>query len=99
MAHYLQTLQNFPSPSLITGYSLRPDLVLVLDNASIYILELTVGFESSIMINSDRKTIKYHPVINHPHSSYAVVTFANLSMSAVGVFGTSSESFLLMLTD
>ena len=92
-------LPNFPSPSLITGDSLRPDLVLVLNNASVYVLELTVGFESNIKINSDRKATKYRPLINHLHSSYSTVTFVNLSMSAIGIFGTSSESFLSMLTD
>ena len=92
-------LPNFPSPSLITGDSLRPDLILVLNNASVYVLELTVGFESNIKINSDRKATKYRPLINHLHSSYSTVTFVNLSMSATGIFGTSSESFLSMLTD
>ena len=92
-------LPNFPSPSLVTGDSLRPDLVLVLNNASVYVLELTVGFESNIKINSDRKATKYHPLINHLHSSYSTVTFVNLSMSAIGIFRTSSESFLSMLTD
>ena len=72
-------LPNFPSPSFITGDSLRPDLVLVLNNASIYVLELTVGFESNIKINSDRKVTKYRPLINHLHSSYSTVTFVNLS--------------------
>ena len=46
---------NFPSPSLIPVDSLCPDLVLVLNNASVYVLELTVGFESNIKINSDRQ--------------------------------------------
>ena len=40
-------LPNFPFPSLITSDSLRPDLVPVLNNAFIYVLELTVGFESN----------------------------------------------------
>ena len=34
---------NFPSPSMITVDSHRPDLVLMLYNASVYALELTVG--------------------------------------------------------
>ena len=51
-------LPSFPSPSLVTGDSLRPDLVLILNNTSVYLLELTVGFESNIAINSDRKLRK-----------------------------------------
>ena len=48
-------LPSFPSPSLVTGDALRPDLVLVLNNITLYLLELNVGFESNIKINSDRK--------------------------------------------
>ena len=92
-------IPTFPSPSLITGDSLRPDLVLVLNNASVYVMEFTVGFESNIKINSDRKATKYRPLINHLHSSYSTVTFVNLAMSAIGILGTSSESFLSVLTD
>ena len=92
-------LPIFPSPSLITGDSRRPDLVLVLDNASVYVLKLTVGFESNIKLNSDRKANKYHPLIGSLQKPYLTVKFVNLSMSALRIFGTSSESFLSMLTD
>ena len=33
-----------PSPSLVTGDSLRPNLVLVLNNATVYLLKLTRWF-------------------------------------------------------
>ena len=92
-------LPIFPSPSLITGESLRPDLVLVLNNTSAYLLELTVGFESNIKINSDRKAAKYHPLITDLQRSYSTVKFVNLSMIALGILETSSESFVLTLTD
>ena len=92
-------LPNFLSPSLITGDSLCPDLILVLNSASVYILELTMGFESNIKINSDRKATKCRPLINHLHSSYSTITFVILSMSVIGIFGMSSESFLSMFAD
>ena len=92
-------LPIFPFPSLITGESLRPDLVLVLNSTSASVLELTVGFESNIKINSDRKAAKYHPLITNLQRSYSTVKLVNLSMSALGILGTSSESFLSMLTD
>ena len=91
-------LPIFPSPSLITGESLRPDLVLVLDNTA-YVLELTVGFESNIKINSDCKAAKYHPLITNLQRLYSTVKFVNLSLSALGILGTSSESFLSMVTN
>ena len=52
-------LPSFLSPSIITGDSLKPYLVMVTDT-SLYILELTVGFKSNLQINSDRKKTKYH---------------------------------------
>ena len=46
-------LPSSPSPSLVIGDSFRPDLVLVLNNTTMYLLELTVSFESNIKVNSD----------------------------------------------
>ena len=71
----------------------------MLNNTSVYVLELTVGFESNVKINSDRKATKYHPLIANLQRSYSSVHLVNLSMSALGMYGTSSESFLSMLTD
>ena len=71
----------------------------MLTNTSAYVLELTVGFESNIKINSDRKAAKYHPLINNLQRSYSTVKFVNLSMNALGILGTSSGSFLSMLID
>ena len=87
-------LRIFPSPSLSTGNSLQPDLVLVLSNATFYVLELTAGFESNIFLNNDRKANKYHPLIGSLQKSYSKVKFVSLSRSALGIFGTFSESFL-----
>ena len=92
-------LPFFLSPSLITGDSLRPDLVLVSSSSCVYLLEVTVGFESNIQINSDRKATKYLPLIADLQNSYSTVKFINLSMSALGILGASSESFPSMLTD
>ena len=92
-------LPIFPSPSLITVESLLPDFILVLNNTSAYVLELNVGFESNIKTNSDRTAAKYHPLITDLQRLYLTVKFVNLSMSALGILGTSSESFLSMMTD
>ena len=48
-------LPGFISPSVITGDELRPDLLLTIENKILYILELTVGFETNLKTNSDRK--------------------------------------------
>ena len=63
-------LPSFPSLTLISGDSLRPDLVLVLNNTTVYLLELTVGFESNIKVNSDRKAAKYHPLLRSLWTEY-----------------------------
>ena len=88
---------TFPSPCLITGDSFRPDLLLLTDNKILYILELTVGFETNIQNNSDRKNAKYSSLINDLSPSYSKVVFINLSMGAIGVMGSSCNSLLSLL--
>ena len=44
----LVDLQGLVSPSVITGYSLRPDLLLEVHNKCLYILELTIGYETNL---------------------------------------------------
>ena len=92
-------LPSFLSPSFITGDSLRPDLILITKNSTLYILELTLGFESNIQINSDRKASKYSSIILDLKHAYFDVQFVNLPMSTLGIMGRSSESLLLMLED
>ena len=41
----------------------------------------------------------YHPLFGSLQKSYSKVKFSNLSMSALGIFGTSAESLLSMLID
>ena len=84
---------------MITGDSLRPDLLLLIDEKILYILELTLGFETNIQNNSDRKAAKYSSLINDLSLSYSKVVFVNLSMGAIGVMGSSCNSLLSLLQD
>ena len=95
----LADLPSFASPSLITGESLRPDLVLISQDKTLYLLELTVGFETNILINSKRKSTNYNALIKNLKSQYSAVHFINLSMGALGIFGTSSLTFPTMLEE
>ena len=52
-------IPGYLSPSIITGENLRPDLLLKTNNNYLYILELTVGFESNLDTNATRKHSKY----------------------------------------
>ena len=92
-------LPSFMSPSLITGDSLRPDLLLLTGNKVLYILELTLGFETNIQANSVRKANKYTPLLQDLSSSHNKVIFINVSMGALGVMGASCDSFLSLLQD
>ena len=92
-------LPSFTSPCLITGDSLRPGLLLLTGNNVLYILELTLSFETNIQLNSIRKGNKYNRLIKDMSSTQNIVTFINLSMGALGVVGSSCDSFLLLLQD
>ena len=92
-------LPSFLSLSVISGASLRPDLVFNSEKSIPYIYEITVGFESNIEINSDRKAAKYSPLIFDLKHTYSDLKFVNLSMSTIGIMGKSPESLLPMLDD
>ena len=79
----------------ITGDCLRRDLAFVTESSSLYIIELTVGFE----INSDRKKRKCTSLITDLTPAYSNITFVNLSMSALGTMGKSSDSLITVLDD
>ena len=74
-------LTGFITPSVITGDELRPDLLLAIENKLSYILELTVGFETSLKINSDRKLKKYLRLISDQENNFDKVKFVNVSIS------------------
>ncbi|CAB3984581.1 Hypothetical predicted protein [Paramuricea clavata] len=91
-------IPGFMNPSVITGDRLRPDLLLVTENRCLYILELTVGYESNLLVNANRKSQKYRDLINEQEADYNKVKFVNLFLSTLGVFGRSCENFDGMLS-
>ena len=76
----------------MTGESLRLDLLKV-ENKCLYILELTVGFESSLQVNAKRKHKKYLGLIKELETVYDKVKFVHLSLSTLGIFSRSVENF------
>ena len=90
-------LPAFLSSSLVTGDSLRPDLLFITKNNTLHILELTIGFETNIKVNSDRKALKYNPLHKDLRSKYIQIKFINLSLGALGTVGSSSDSFTELL--
>ena len=85
------------SPSLITGDSFRSELLLFTRNNALYVHELTLGFETNTQPNSVRKATKFTPILQNLSSSYNKVIFINVSMGAIGVMGSSCDSFLTLL--
>ena len=92
-------LPGYVSPSVLTGDELRPDLLITLEKKCIYVLELTIGFESNLLTNVTRKRQKYQDLINEQHKNYEKVKFINLSISSLGVFSHSLLDFIEMLND
>ena len=70
-----------------------------IENRILYILELTVGFETNLQINSDRKHEKYLTLIADEENVYDTVNFVNVPVSSLGVFGESTNSLFDMLHD
>ena len=92
-------LPGFITLSVITVDGLRPDLLLTIEIKLLYILELTVGFETNLKVISDQKLKKYLPLISDQENNFDKVKFVNVSISSLGVFGQSTNTFIDMLKD
>ena len=77
-------LPTYKNPSIVTGDNFRPDIVFLKEN-KLYIIELTVGFETNIEINTQNKEKRYRPLITPLLQTYEIV-YVNLSMGAIGTF-------------
>ena len=106
LANTLQTVNGsalyadvpgFKSPSIITGDTYRPDLLLSLSNGSLYVVELTVGYETNLENNVNRKKAKYKELVKQLDENFNEVNFINLSMSSIGIFAQECSTFLEML--
>ena len=92
-------LQCFHSPSIMIGDNFRPDLVFVSPDNKIYILELTVGFETNLEVNAEHKRAKYQSLMETLKLKYTDVKFINLSISSLAISGLSSSSFIEVCDD
>ena len=86
-------------PSLLSGYSLRPDHLLAFSKTCLYILELIVGFETNLLTNAVRKAKKYEDFIRLQQHQFDSVKFITLPISTSGVFSLQSNDFLTMLKE
>ena len=105
-AHTLQTvevstlyadLHGFKSPSILTGDTYRADLLLSCSNGSLYVVELTTGYETNLKNNVKRKKEKYRELLRQLGNNFNQVKFINLSISSLGIFAEECSTFLDML--
>ena len=87
------------SSCIITGDELRPDILFSTAENILYIIELTVGFETNLKINASCKKLKYRPLLVDLDKAYDRIEFVNLCISSHGTFGNSLDSFLQMCND
>ena len=71
-------IADYKSPTIITGPSQRPDIVIV-DVNKLYVIELTVGFETRITINAKRKKRNYEQLSRQLRNNYDEVNYFNIS--------------------
>ena len=76
-------LRGYKTPSIITGDIYRPDLLLQTSNKCLYIVQLTVGFESNLQKNSERKESKCAQLIREQSEHFKFVKFVNISTNVM----------------
>ena len=94
-----RSLGMLSKPSLITGDSLWPDFTFISPDNTLYILELKVGCETNIELNSKHNAMKYDPLIPDLCSQYRAINFINLSISTLGLYKTSTDTILTTMKD
>ena len=108
LASYLQNVNGsclyvdipgYKSPSTITGDCFRPDLLLSFSNKCLYIVKLTVGYETNLEKNAKRKKAQYSELVIDQSDHFEKVNFVNISMSSLGVYGKECSAFISMLND
>ena len=85
-------VKGYVSPSTITGEDYRPDIIIV-DDKVLYVLELTVGFETNMGLNAMYKQRRYKAILDLLKRDYVDVKYINLSMGAIGIYGKSCSNF------
>ena len=92
-------LEGFCSPSEVTGDSKRPDMLIVRPDGTLYLVELTVCYETNMPKNAQIKSNRYETTIEHLKSSFTCIKFVNLVVSALGIFYKDSKTLITMFED
>ena len=84
-------------PSIITGDIYRPDILVINPDESLYVVELTVGFETNLRNNVERKHAKYRDLIEDLKKDFKSVEFINIPVSSFDVLDKECSTFFKML--
>ena len=84
-------IEGYINPLVIIGDENRPDMIITQNKSTIFVLELTVGFETNLDYNTKLKASKYREMLKSPENKFEKVNFVNLSMGALGIVGAHSS--------
>ena len=87
-------LRGFLSSCITTGDQLCRDMLLSNGNTTFYVIELSVGFETNLNSNAERKHEMCNKLTPDHSSHFHSVKFINLSLRALGILGKSCEPFI-----
>ena len=73
------------NPPVITGADNCPDMTVTQNESTIFVLELTVGFETKIDFNTNRKANKYKEILKPLENNFEKVNFINLNMEVLSI--------------
>ena len=92
-------LPGYKSPSIIAGDTCRRDLLFTISKDCLYIIEFSVGYESNLQNNVDRKEERCKDLIKQQMKQFKTVKFIIFSISCLGNFSNECQNFLEMLSD
>ena len=92
-------LPSFPSLSIITGDTLLPDLLLETADKILHTLELTIGFETNVKCNTERKEAEYSTLVKNLRKFYQEVKFISLSLGCLDIYDQFCTKFMDMCNE
>ena len=74
-------------------------MLIVRPDGTLYLVELTVCYETNMPKNDQIKPNRYKTTIEHLKSSFTCVKFVSLVVSALGIFYKDSKTLITMFAD
>ena len=74
-------------------------MLIVRPDGTLYLVELTICYETNMPKNAQIKSNHYETTIEHLKSSFTCVKFVNLAVSALGIFYKDSKTLITMFED